>query len=175
MPDQVAKQKFKFMSTIVERVTKKCENCHHEYSKLPCQLKAKISLCSRKCYWEYKKGKPVTHLLEKDGKFKKEIADKISKALTGIPQPHNINEKHHEWKGDKASYFAFHMWLIRKYGKANKCESLDCVYPRKNANGKILLKPNRYEWSLVHGQEHGHYRDRYWMLCASCHRKYDKN
>ena len=86
----------------------------------------------------------------------------------------NQRERHHQWKGEDASYSSKHQWLAREYGKADMCENHLCVYPRKNKQNKVLLKPLRFEWSLIHGNEHGHFRERYWKLCASCHRIYDK-
>lgn len=67
------------------------------------------------------------------------------------------------WKGKKAGYYAFHQWLKTNYGKANKCENKDCL--RK--------KTKRYEWALLKGKKHDHKRKNYWMLCKSCHSKYD--
>lgn len=115
-----------------------------------------------------KKGKPIPHL-HNDIVYKK-----ISISLSNKRQPWIQKEKHPNWKGDNASYFAIHAWLLREYGKANKCENLSCKYPRKNANGSLLLKPKRFEWALIHGCHYQHNRNNYMMLCASCHRKYDE-
>jgi len=150
-----------------EKLNFVCSICGMKYSRHESQSIAKRNVCSLKCYWESKKGEKQTQCMTK------ESIDKISKALKGKRQPWNENEKHHEWKGDNAGYIAFHQWLKRKYGKANKCENPDCVYPRENANGKIMYKPKRHEWSLIHGFEHGHYKERYWQLCKSCHVIYD--
>lgn len=115
-----------------------------------------------------KKGKPVPHL------HKAEVHQKISVTLKGVPQLDRRDDGHWTWKADKASYTAFHQWLRRRYGRADRCEHPGCVYPRVNANGKILRAPSMFHWSLIHGYEHGHYRERYWRLCVSCHALYDR-
>jgi hypothetical protein len=70
-----------------------------------------------------------------------------------------IGENARAWKGMNAGYVAKHLWIIKHYGKASKCEL--CVKPAK-----------RYEWSNISGE---YLRDRsdYRMLCPSCHRKED--
>ena len=77
--------------------------------------------------------------------------------------PSVSGEKHYLWKGKEASYFAFHDWLRRHHGKANKCESPSC-----------RGKSKRFEYALLKGKEHGHSRENYWMLCKSCHVTYDE-
>jgi len=67
------------------------------------------------------------------------------------------------WKGDDASYFAKHMWILKHYGKANKCENPNCK----------CKNPKRFEWANISGQ-YKRGRDDYMMLCPSCHRKMDK-
>ena len=66
------------------------------------------------------------------------------------------------WKGEDAGYVAKHLWLIKHYGKAHKCEQAGCVFEN----------PKRYEWHNVSGK---YKRDRndYVQLCPSCHRKID--
>lgn len=138
------------------------------------------------CIANYKKGKPLSDKhkqalkLASKGKVpthlhNKENYKKIGDALRGVPLPRIQNEKHGEWKGINASYFAKHAWLARKYGKANKCEYIHCKYPRKTSNNKILLAPKIYNWALIHGKEHDHKRENYMMLCCSCHSRYDHN
>lgn len=80
---------------------------------------------------------------------------------------------HPNWKGDGVGYGALHIWIVRNFGKATKCENTDCKYPRLNRRGKMMLEPKRYEWA----NKTGHYlRDRndWMMLCPSCHRLNDK-
>lgn len=92
--------------------------------------------------------------------------------LIGVPRLDITNNKHPLWKGDDVGYEALHTWVKRSFGKPNKCEMPGCIYPRKNSNGKIMNKPFRYEWSNKDGK---YLRDRetWWMLCPSCHQKYD--
>jgi len=64
------------------------------------------------------------------------------------------------WLGDNAGYVAKHMWIVKHYGNATKCE--------KCGTKKAL----RYEWANISGL----YRraiDDYKQLCPSCHRKED--
>ena len=84
-----------------------------------------------------------------------------------------IGEKHFNWKGDKIGYGAVHMWLRSTYGKANKCENPDCVYPRKNDRKELLIAPKRFEYALLRGKKYSRKRENFIMMCASCHRKYD--
>jgi hypothetical protein len=74
-------------------------------------------------------------------------------------------EDRYNWKGENASYNAFHKWLYNNFGNANKCENLNCK----------CLSPKRYEWSLIKGKQYAHKRENFWMLCKSCHIKYDMN
>lgn len=59
-------------------------------------------------------------------------------------------------------YFAIHKWLIKHFGKANKCESPFC---------SGILK--RYQWCKLKNKKYEHKRENYVMLCACCHRNYD--
>jgi hypothetical protein len=83
------------------------------------------------------------------------------------------NEKHNLWKGNKVGYSALHRWLDRNFGVPNKCDNIDCIYPRKDSDGKLMIFPSRYEWSNKKGN-YSRNREDWWMLCPSCHRKYDK-
>lgn len=95
-------------------------------------------------------------------------------------QPRNYptgvkGEKHGNWKGVEASYFAFHQWLRTHFGNANKCENSTCFYPRKNAARSIVKAPKRFDWALIKGKEYDHKRENFIQLCPSCHKKYDMN
>lgn len=61
------------------------------------------------------------------------------------------------------NYFNIHQWIKRNYGKASKCENLNCQY--KN--------PKRFEWALKKGFEYERNLANYIQLCVSCHRYYD--
>ena len=61
-------------------------------------------------------------------------------------------------------YHAIHKWLIKHFGKANKCENPTCE-----------KKSKRYQWTLIKDKKHFHNRTHYRMLCQNCHRQYDDN
>jgi len=69
-------------------------------------------------------------------------------------------EDNHNWKGDAASYTAFHSRLERKLGKPTYCEQCKTSDKRKN-----------YDWCNLTGK----FEDEsdYKRMCRSCHRKYD--
>ena len=77
------------------------------------------------------------------------------------------DEKHWHWKGNNVGYRAIHQWLKRNYGLATRCENCGKTGIRKNNKWTI-------EWALLKGKNYMKQRDNYWMLCISCHRKYDK-
>jgi hypothetical protein len=69
-------------------------------------------------------------------------------------------EKNHSWKGDDATYAAFHYRVIAKRGKPHYCSVCG------------TMKKERYEWANLTGR----YSDilDYARMCVSCHRNYDK-
>ena len=73
-----------------------------------------------------------------------------------------VPSNHPGWKGKKASYRAVHAFIIRRYGKPNKCE--DC--------GKENLSGHHVHWSNM---DHKYNRDiKEWKkLCPKCHGKND--
>lgn len=77
--------------------------------------------------------------------------------------------KSHHWKGDKASYSAVHYWLFHNFGKADRCENRDS----KIFDFECSNKCDKYHWALKKGYQHVHNRNNYYMLCISCHWKYD--
>lgn len=60
-------------------------------------------------------------------------------------------------------YHAIHKWLIKNFGKANKCEQLDCKKTSKC-----------YQYALLKNKKYEHKRENFRMMCASCHRLYDQ-
>ena len=103
---------------------------------------------------------------------------KIRETKIGIKNPGwgKYNELNPNWKGNKAVYSAYHWWLKNKFGSANQCDNINCIYPRLIDDGRVLAeKPKRFEWALIKGKQHEHKRENYIMLCPSCHRKYDLN
>lgn len=61
------------------------------------------------------------------------------------------------------NYKNCHAYINRHYGKATKCENLDCTYQN----------PKRFEWALIKGKIYSKDINDYLQLCPSCHRKYD--
>ena len=84
-------------------------------------------------------------------------SENVSKTLVG-----KFGREARRWKGDSASYVAKHMWLVKHYGKASRCENRDCSFEN----------PKRFEWANL-SKEHKRCRSDYIMLCCSCHRKWD--
>lgn len=70
-------------------------------------------------------------------------------------------ENNHMWKGDKASYKAFHLRLTKRFGQPKRCEVCGTTDPSKS-----------YDWANVNGR----YEDEtdYVRMCRSCHHTFDK-
>lgn len=56
-----------------------------------------------------------------------------------------------------------HRWLKRSFGKASRCENIECQ----------TSYSKRFEWALIHGKDYDKERENFIQLCCSCHRKYD--
>lgn len=102
---------------------------------------------------------------------KKKISKKLKKNPDLITLRKNwellrnkTGNKHHRWKGNKVHYSTIHRWIYRYYGKANKCENINC---------EVLGK--RFEWALIHEKKYKKDVDNYIQLCSRCHRKYDRS
>ena len=80
---------------------------------------------------------------------------------------YNIGKKNGNWKGDKLTYSGIHMWLVRIFGKANKCEFCDLVGCKKNNKWNI-------EWAKLKDKKYERKRENFIMLCKLCHNRYDK-
>ena len=63
---------------------------------------------------------------------------------------------------NKRNYDKVHHWLSYHYGKADKCESNKCLH-----------NSNFFSWALKHGEKYSKDRNKFIMLCYSCHTKYD--
>ena len=68
---------------------------------------------------------------------------------------------HRRWLGDKASYYAKHMWILKYWGSADHCD----LCHKESAS--------RYEWANKFHNESRN-REDYIQLCPSCHRLYDQ-
>lgn len=73
-------------------------------------------------------------------------------------------EESHGWKGDSIIYSGIHLWLIKTFGKATRCENLLCEKKSKN-----------FDWALIHGNDYKRLREVFMMLCRSCHVRYDRH
>ena len=142
-----------------------CKICKKEIYVKKCHNKVgKYRYCSRQCSGIAKRG-----IIPKNIKIAQANSPiKIGNTLASK----NIGKKHWAWQNDNPSYRAVHAWMIKEYGKANKCENKSCIYPRKDSRGKIMLKPKSYQWANKTGK---YLRDKndFMELCASCHKKYD--
>lgn len=81
------------------------------------------------------------------------------KRVPQIAGANNVN-----WRGNKVGYQGIHIWLNRWFGKANACENSECNKPSKH-----------FEWAKLKDLPYERKRENFWMLCVSCHRKYDFN
>lgn len=59
-------------------------------------------------------------------------------------------------------YGAIHKRITKYYGKANRCEAVDCNW-----------KSKRFHRAKVQWKEYTHNRDNFIMLCSICHKNYD--
>lgn len=66
------------------------------------------------------------------------------------------------YKDNPREYDAIHHWLKYNFGKADKCESIDC-----------LGKDKTFQWAKKKERPYSYNRDNFIKLCSSCHRKYD--
>jgi len=75
-----------------------------------------------------------------------------------------IGSKNPQWiEGTPSNYQTIHNRIRKLYGKANKCENPDCS-----------LTYFKYEWSNKDHKYDSTDRDKWQMLCLSCHRQYDE-
>lgn len=63
---------------------------------------------------------------------------------------------------NKSFYQSVHYWIKHNYGKANKCENIECPEISRN-----------YDWAKKKGKSYDYKRVNFIMLCHSCHKKYD--
>ena len=120
---------------------------------------SKCFKCSR-----FKKGEINSGCFKK-GIVPWNVGKKLPK-LSGINNP--------SWKGENAKYCSKHQAIYRKYGKANKCENKNCIYPRINSRGDMLKKPKKYHWANI-SKKYKRDRNDWIMLCVSCHIKWDRD
>ena len=66
------------------------------------------------------------------------------------------------WKGDNIGYVAIHLWLRTNFGKAIRCENVNC---RKTSK--------KYHWALKKCYRYQRRRENFIQLCFGCHSIYD--
>lgn len=88
-----------------------------------------------------------------------EVTRKAQRAYMLNLQP----EDHPRWKGDDVGYRALHYRIVKLFGKADRCENLDCAH----------TDYHRFEWANL-TNEVSNERDNWAMLCVFCHRQMDK-
>lgn len=104
-------------------------------------------------------------------KWKQSLRDRMTGNKFALG--HNLSQDHKQkmikhgkdhwmWKGDAASYSAVHKWLVNNFGKANRCENINC--PQRPSR--------RFEYALI-GAAYTHNKNCFKMLCIPCHRSYD--
>lgn len=101
----------------------------------------------------FKKG----HKIRLGIKHTEETKRKLSKALKNK----YLGEKSSQWKGDNASYTAFHSWIRRRKGAPKICEF--CKTTNKERELCWANKDHSYKRNI----------DDFIPLCYPCHKKYD--
>jgi len=150
------------------KMTKPCLFCGKEIIKKPNRSMKdwlnRTKFCSIECRIKAVSKIMIGNKYSLGFKQSKETIKKRSEAQKGC--------KGSNWRDDNIGYTGIHVWLKTTFGKPNKCENKDCVYPRKGAK-KTLIKPCWFEWALIKGKEMKRRRENFIMLCLACHRKYD--
>ena len=142
-----------------------CGTCGKEfYVRRSYLLLGKGKYCSRKCLGISRRGIIPTNLEYARGKSPIKKGNNLATK--------NVGSRHWAWQETNPSYSAVHFWLRKNYGKASKCENPECVYPRKDRRGYLMLKPRAYQWANISGK---YKRDRndFKQLCSSCHKLFD--
>lgn len=122
------------------KLNKKCPDCDIQISDTSKRCRVCANLGKRNPGW---------------GKYGK---------LNGMYGIKRYGHENPRWLGDKLKkYTTIHHRIWALYGKANKCENINCdeknsIYEWSNKNHKYDL--NKEDWQ---------------MLCHKCHAKYDKD
>lgn len=141
-----------------------CQTCGKNFETYLCGRKT-VKFCSLKCIKRrsYRTGKVIICLnchnsCYKSGWQVRKGTNFCSKTCQQLFQKYfrGVNAPH--WKGDKIGYMGLHNWLRNNFIK-NKCE--------KCTSTKSL------QWSKLKGKGYERKRENFWVLCASCHKKYD--
>lgn|SRR3990167_865882 len=151
-------------------IERKCKRCKKIFKKYRSHIKdGKGIFCSKKCFILFRRNdikfveclickKPVrTFPSWKTKYFRGKLCSVKCQRI------YQVGENTPGWKGNNVKYNGIHQWLYRTFGKATKCENLDC---RKE-------KAVRFEWALIRGKAYKRKRENFRQLCIFCHRKYD--
>lgn len=108
--------------------------------------------------------------LGKKRTFSSEHRLKLSKAGIGRKRLKVLKgEANPSWKGDDASYYAIHIYLKSTFGKADTCENRDNQF----LSFKCSEKSDNFQWAKKTLSSYSRFKEDYYKLCVSCHRKYD--
>lgn len=67
------------------------------------------------------------------------------------------------YKEQPLNYSTLHTWLRLHFGRADRCENLQCT-----------KKSKKFNYAKIKGYEYEYKRENFVMLCASCHFYYDE-
>lgn len=130
------------------------------YKRDVCAMVAweKTKFCSRKCSYDFKRGKPFKH----SGQFKKNT-NPWNKGLTKQTDERVAKisgDNHYEYKGQNVSYIGLHNWVNKEFGKPRTCEHCGTT------------ESKTYDWANISGQYKRDLSD--WIrLCRKCHHIFD--
>lgn len=100
----------------------------------------------------------------KGHKHTKETKEKISKSKLELYKDKTKHPSYQFGISYSKQYTFIHTWLRNNFGKANKCESVNC----------INKKAKKFDYAKLHNKEYLPLRVNFIQLCRSCHMKYDK-
>lgn len=141
-------------------LTKKCKVCGKTYEKpYTCGLPEwkERKFCSAPCR---QKGKDSSHLKRYYIKKGQSLSKK-----TQFKKGETAGEKNAKWKGDKASYWAKHIWVSQHFNKTGICEI--CGESKQIKNAKYGT-----QWSNISGK-YLRIRTDWRELCVKCHKNLD--
>lgn len=146
---------------------KTCKICENKfYVKRVHLMRGWGVYCSRKCLGVGKRGIMPSNIEYARSRSPIKKGNKLASK--------NVGERHWNWQKTNPSYRAVHAWLRKTHGNATKCENPNCVYPRKDARGKLMEKPRQYQWANISGRYERDIND-FKQLCPSCHKLFDLN
>jgi len=132
-----------------------CQYCNTQFRRIGLMSQARWErrkFCSTACG---SKGKNSTHL--KQFAFGKGSTVGIRTRFTGLT---TSGKKNTNWKGDKASYTAKHIWVKNNFGSPKKCEFCGTDEDRM------------YHWANI-SQKYTRNRQDWFRLCVPCHKHFD--